>query len=169
MTTIGVAIAVPDPWAGELQCHRASFGDPNADSIPTHVTLLPPTRVPRGLDEVERHLSEVAAASPGFPLRLQGTATFRPVSPVVFVTVARGFAGCEKLAGEVRRGPLEQELGFPYHPHVTVAHDIDDEALDRAEATLADFECAFDVSEFHLYVHGDDGVWRQHRSFSLAG
>ena len=32
----------------------------------------------------------------------------------------------------MRSGPLERELKFPYHPHVTVAHDLPEEALDRA-------------------------------------
>ncbi len=41
MSTIGVAIAVPEPWAGELQRYRASFGDPLAEAIPTHITLVP--------------------------------------------------------------------------------------------------------------------------------
>src|ERR1051325_5287107 len=43
--TIGVAIPIPDPYGPELQRWRESFGDPLATSIPTHVTLLPPTPV----------------------------------------------------------------------------------------------------------------------------
>ncbi len=168
MTTIGVAIAVPEPWAGELQRYRASFGDSLAEAIPTHVTLVPPTPVPDPLDRIEQHLDEVAAAVPRFRLRLKGTATFRPVSPVVFVVVTTGFAVCEKLAAAIRSGPLLQELTFPYHPHVTVAHDLDDSSLDRAQESLADVACAFDVEAFHLYVHGADGVWRPRRSFPLA-
>lgn len=168
MTTIGVAIAVPEPWAGELQRYRASFGDSFAEAIPTHVTLVPPTPVPDPLDGIERHLDDVAAAVPRFRLRLQGTATFRPVSPVVFIVVATGFGICEALAGAIRAGPLQQELAFPYHPHVTVAHDLDDSSLDRAQESLAAFACTIDVAEFHLYVHGSDGVWRPRRSFPLA-
>ena len=40
-------------------------------------------------------------------MRLRGTGTFRPVSPVVFVNVAEGISRCELLADAVRRGPLE--------------------------------------------------------------
>ena len=43
--TIGVAIAIPEPYGGELQRVRESYGDPLARSIPTHITLLPPTEV----------------------------------------------------------------------------------------------------------------------------
>ncbi|MGC5413367.1 2'-5' RNA ligase family protein, partial [Streptomyces sp. DT225] len=41
--TLGVSIAVPEPYGSLLQERRASFGDPAAHGIPTHVTLLPPT------------------------------------------------------------------------------------------------------------------------------
>lgn len=168
MTTIGVAIAVPEPWGDELQRHRASFGDPLADAIPTHVTLVPPTAVDGQLTTVDEHLADVAKRTPRFLLRLRGTGTFRPVSPVVFVAVAEGISSCEVLAAAIRRGPLAQDLTFPYHPHVTVAHDLDDDALDTAFDALADYACAFEVTEFHLYVHGADGVWRPEQSFGLS-
>lgn len=168
MTTIGVAIAVPEPWAGELQRHRASFGDPMAEAIPAHVTLVPPTVVSGGLDAIEDHLREVAGSTATFRLRLRGTATFRPTSPVVFIALAEGISACEMLAAAIRRGPLTQDLAFAYHPHVTVAHDIDDTALDLAYETLADYTCTFDVSAFHLYVHGRDGVWRAGQTFHLT-
>jgi len=169
MTTIGVAIAIPQPWADELQAFRASFGDPLAEAIPAHVTLAPPTDIPGSLDPVEEHLSGVAAAMAPFPLHLRGTATFRPTSPVVFVALVEGISSCEMLAAAIRRGPLAQDLTFPYHPHVTVAHDLDDEALDRAFDRLANYRCEFEVEAFHLYVHGDDGVWRPERTFALRG
>ncbi|MDQ3308487.1 MAG: 2'-5' RNA ligase family protein [Actinomycetota bacterium] len=169
MPTIGVAIAIPEPWAGVLQHQRASFGDSQADAIPTHVTLVPPTRVDAELCEVHAHLAHVASTSTAFPLRLRGTATFRPTSPVVFVALSQGISSCELLAEAVRQGPLQQELPFPYHPHVTVAHHLSETALDHAYEWLKDFDAAFDVTQFHLYVHGDDEVWRPIRTFQLAG
>ncbi len=69
-----------------------------------------------------------------FPLRLRATATFRPVSPVVFVSLTEGISSCEILAEAIRQGPLAQDLAFPFHPHVTVAHDLADAALDLAFA-----------------------------------
>jgi 2'-5' RNA ligase len=168
--TIGVSIAIPSPHAEMLQARRASFGDPLAESIPTHVTLLPPTEVPQEeLEAVVKHLEEVAALGHPFPMVLRGTGTFRPTSPVVFVQVSGGIADCELLEKGVRQGPLDRSLDFNYHPHVTVAHHVPEPNLDRAFAELSGFECAFDVEEFHLYEHGDDGVWRPVRSFALGG
>lgn len=169
MTVIGVAIAIPEPWGGRLQADRVSFGDSQAAAIPTHLTLVPPTDIDDALEVVESHLDEVAATHQRFPLRLRGTATFRPLSPVVFVCVVEGISSCELLANDVRQGPLKQELSFPYHPHVTVAHHLCEAALDRAYETLADFDCSFDVDCFQHYVHGDDGVWRPVRDYLLVG
>ncbi|KGM13344.1 2'-5' RNA ligase family protein [Cellulomonas bogoriensis] len=165
---IGIAIEVPEPFGPRLQRARASFGDPLAWDIPPHVTLLGPTVVePGGLEVVADHLTDVARRHAPFTVHLRGTGTFRPVSAVVFVQVAQGIAECELLEQAVRTGPLAQDLRFHYHPHVTVAHDVPDEALDRAFGELAEFEAAFRVDSVQVYEHGDDGVWRPVRSFPL--
>jgi 2'-5' RNA ligase len=168
--TIGVAIPVPEPFGAELQGWRRAFGDPLAGAIPPHITLLPPTVVPMGeLPTIEKHLAEVAAAGEPFRVRLRGSATFRPVSPVVFVALAEGISACEMLSKAARTGPLPVELTYPYHPHVTVAQDLPDDVLDRAFAQLADYAEDFSVTAFSLYEHGADQVWRPRRSFSLDG
>lgn len=168
--TIGVAVQVPEPWAGHLQQSRADFGDPLAWAIPVHVTLLPPTVIARAdLEEISVHLARVAMDLSGFPLRLEGTDTFRPVSPVVFVQVSEGFEGCDRLQRKIRTGPLQRQLSFPYHPHVTVAHHLDDAAMDHALAALKDFSATFTVGGFGLFEHGSDGVWRQRRRFPFGG
>jgi len=167
--TIGVAIAIPEPWASELQDYRTSVGDTTAAQIPTHITLVPPTEVGADdLDAVTAHLEAVAAAVSPFTIHLRGTGTFRPVSPVVFVTLAEGISGCEVLAGAVRQGPLAVDLHFPYHPHVTVAHHLDDETLDIAYKELAGFECRFAVEEFSLYVHDEQAGWRPTHHYRLG-
>ena len=167
---IGVAVAIPDPWGAELERWRASFGDPQAGAIPAHITLLPPTRVRETeLDAVDEHLSGAAGSVAPFAVHLRGTGTFRPVSPVVFVALASGIAGCERLESQVRRGRLARELDFPYHPHVTVAHDLPDEVLDEAYDALGGFAARFAVDSFALYVHGADGVWHVRRTFALTG
>lgn len=167
---IGVAVTVPEPYRSALQAARSRVGDPAAGLIQPHITLLGPTEVPvAALDEVRRHLGEVAAGHAPFRVHLRGTATFRPVSPVVFVEVVEGIATCELLEREVRTGVLDQDLRFHYHPHVTIAHEVDDAALDQAFSDLAGFEARFDVTQIELYEHGDDGVWRTIGSFALDG
>jgi 2'-5' RNA ligase len=165
--TIGVAIAIPEPAATRLQEYRLEIGDPTALGVPSHITLIPPTVVDRDLTPIVEHLEQAAATVEPFSVHLRGTGTFRPVSPVVFVSLVEGISQCEALAAAVRRGPLAVEIDFPYHPHVTVAHQVSEEKLDRAFAELADFECVFDVTEFHLYVHRGPAGWVTTRSFDL--
>ena len=169
MTTIGVAIAVPEPWGAQLKAFRETLGDSSARGIPTHITLVPPVAIEAdSVPMVEKHLAEAAADHPGFRVHLRGTGTFRPVSPVVFVVVVEGISGCEMLAFSVRRGPLAMELPFPYHPHVTVAHQLSEDRLDRAFAEMGDFECEFEADHFSLYVHQDHDGWRRARDFALS-
>ncbi len=164
--TIGVAIAIPPPYGEQLQRRREQLGDPGAGAIPPHVTLLPPTPVAAAaLPGIEAHLGVVAAAQPAFSVHLRGAGTFRPVSPVVFVPLAEGIAGCERLEHAVRSGPLDRVLRFHYHPHVTVAHDLADDRLDRAYAELASYDARFEADRLTLYEHSQDGVWRPLRAF----
>lgn len=166
--TLGVSIAVPEPYGSLLQERRVSYGDTAAHGIPTHVTLLPPTEVDAdGREHIEEHLASVAAAGRSFPMRLSGTDTFRPLSPVVFVQVVEGGSACGWLQEQVRApgGPLDRELSFPYHPHVTVAHGIAEEAMDKAYSELADFEASWTATGFALYEQGEDGVWRLQREY----
>lgn len=169
MPTIGVAIAIPEPWATELQDYRTAIGDPTAAGVPSHITLIPPLDVDESLvGDIEAHLARAAQRHESFKVHLRGTGTFRPVSPVVFVSVAEGISQCEQLAEDVRDGPLAVDLHFPYHPHVTVAHHLGDAELDSAFDDLASFDCAFQVEEFHLYVHRGDLGWQSSRTFPLT-
>jgi 2'-5' RNA ligase len=168
--TLGVAIAIPEPHATVLTNWRRRVGDPAADLIFPHVTLLPPTPVPVDeLDKIEMHLADTAAAGVPFVMHLAGTGTFRPTSPVVFIQIARGVADCEVLEKAIRRGPLERELMFPYHPHVTVAHELDDASLDLAYEGLAGFVARFPVAGFGLFSRDPDERWRWRTEFPLGG
>ncbi len=166
---IGVSVAVPEPYARAIQDARAGFGDPLARSIPTHVTLLPPTEVPAdALPAVERHLAAAAAEHRAFRMLLHGSGTFRPVSPVVFLRVEEGARECRAVEATVRSGLLARELNFPYHPHVTVAHNVPEEALDRAHEELRGYRAEFTVPGFSLYRFGSDEVWRPLRGFPFG-
>ncbi len=170
VVTIGVVLDIPEPFGKFLRKSRAEFGDPLASAIPPHVTLLPPTDVAPGIGRaINDHLAAVAAVTAPFTIALHGTDSFRPVSPVVFVKVEQGGDSCSDLQRLVRTGPLTRQLQFPYHPHVTVAHHLADDALDHAQKTLADYRAEFGVAALGLYEHGRDGVWRLRRRFTFSG
>jgi 2'-5' RNA ligase len=169
LVTLGVAIAIPQPHATTLTKWRRHVGDPAADLVFPHVTLLPPTPVSESaLRDIDEHLTRAAAARPPFTMHLSGTGTFRPTSPVVFVQIATGVGDCELLERAIRTGPLARELDFPYHPHVTVAQDITDEQLDDAYDGLSGFVARFPVERFALFARDGGGKWEWRTEFPLG-
>ncbi len=168
MKTFGVVITIPEPHAAILRAAREEAGDPEAHTNPPHVTVVAPVSIdPEEMRAVEDHLADALRGVAPFRMRLRGTGTFRPVTPVVFVAVAEGIAGCEEIERRVRCGPLALELRFPYHPHVTIAAEVDDEALDRSFEGLAHFEADFTVDAVNLYELTDAG-WSLRRAYALA-
>src|SRR3954467_14811447 len=157
-TRIGVAIDIPEPWGAQLTQRRADAGDPQAAYTPAHVTLLGPTEgAGDALPAIERHLEKVAAAQQPFTIHLRGTGTFRPITEVVFVTLAVGISECEMLAGAIAAAEdVNRDSRFPYHPHVTVAQDVPPDALDDVFEDLADFSAIFHVTAFTLFSHGGE-------------
>jgi 2'-5' RNA ligase len=167
---VGVVIGLPEPFHSELRDLRAAAGDPQAAIVPPHVTLLPPTQIAAdALPEAEQHLTRVAGAHQRFEIHLAGPGTFRPVSQVVFVQVAAGLAACEQIETDVRSGPLYCQTPFPYHPHVTVAHDVSATALDAAYDDLRGYDASFTVSGFTMFEQDGSGVWQPQREFTLDG
>ena len=168
MPTIGVSLAVPEPWGSELQEYRIGMGDADAHHIPTHITLLPPHELAESdLDAVVQHLGEVAAGIDPFRVHLRGTGTFQPVSPVVFVGVVQGISACEMLAAAVLQGPLAIERAFPFHPHVTIAHHLPEAKLEQAFVEFERFDAAFDVTEMWMYLHDDVSGWQPTHAFAF--
>ena len=88
---------------------------------------------------------------------------------MVFIGVVEGISQCEQLAAEVGRGPLAIERGFPYHPHVTVAHHLPEDQLEQAFVELERFDAAFDVHEMWMYLHDAETGWTPNRAFPLGG
>ena len=149
--------------------------------MPPHITLLPPTAVDvDALDEIMQHLRDVAAGTTPFKVRLDEVGTFRPVSPVVYLGLCSGAEECDRLQMRVRdrRGPLARSLSFPFHPHVTLAHEVAEDGLDTAARKGAGLTMDFTVTKLHLYRHltrsGCDeypgsGGWEVVAAFAFGG
>ena len=65
------------------------------------------------LDRIEEHLRKVAEAERPFEIHLRGTGTFRPVSPVVFVSVVAGIGDCERVEARVRPARCSASCASP--------------------------------------------------------
>jgi len=167
--TVGVSIAIPEPHGEALREKRRSYGDVMAHRIPSHITLAPPLLIDEAdIDAFGEDLRELAEVFQPFTVSLSGTGTFRPISPVVFVAVSEGIAQIETMAEGVRKAIGAPEPEFPFHPHVTVAHNLDDDALDRAFADLADFRASFLVEAIPLYVDDAERGWVPTHRFGLG-
>ncbi|MUU70422.1 2'-5' RNA ligase family protein [Pseudarthrobacter sp. GA104] len=157
--SVGVILGFPADIAAELQRWRASFGDPLADVVPAHITLVTTTPT-KDWEATREHVRDVARRQRPFTVTIAGTGTFRPVSPVVFINVEDGFEDCVDLHEKLQQGPLHRELPFAYHPHVTIAHDVAPESLDEAETVLRNYRATFPVVSMGLYEHDANGIWQ---------
>lgn len=158
-SSVGVTIGIPEPLASALESWRASFGDPMATVVPPHITLITTTPV-SDWPAMVRHVRLVASGQQRFRVSLRSTGSFRPVSPVVYLKLHQGFEECVLLHKQLQSGPLEREPEFPFHPHVTVAHDVSDAGMDAAEQELETFQASFDVGSVGLYEQLPSGLWK---------
>ena len=135
---LGVVVAIPEPWVTQLTDLRLRLGDLAGSRIPAHITLMPPTPVAReARAEVIDHLRSIASRHSPFRVTLSGT----------------------DFAEEIRSGPLDHETRFPYHPHVTLAQDVDDIALDLALDIGATVEASWIVPGFRLDRIDPSGIY----------
>ena len=158
-SSVGVILGFPPGIAAELQQWRASFGDPLAGVVPAHITLVTTTPT-HDWEATLAHVRDVARRQSPFMVTIAGTGSFRPVSPVVFIKVEDGFDECVELHEKLQQGPLQRDLPFAFHPHVTIAHDVSPESLDEAETVLKDYKATFPVVSMGLYEHDADGIWQ---------
>lgn len=156
--SVGVVIPLPEPLRTELRDVRASLGDPVAGSIPPHITLVTGA-LATDWATVRAHVRRVAARSRGFRLVLRGTATFRPVTEVVFLQVREGFDECVALHRDLQAGPLSSRVDYAFHPHLTIAHDLTVQQLDHALESLEGYAVEFPVDRIGLFEHDADGLW----------
>jgi 2'-5' RNA ligase len=86
-----------------------------------HVTILPP----RALSGSERLalelLTDVCQATPAFEVTMGDVETFVPLTPTVFLRVARGAYRMRELHDKLNRNALHFQEPWPYMPHLTIA------------------------------------------------
>ena len=63
---------------------------------------------------------------------------------------------------------MEHLLEFDFHPHLTVAHDLDEAAMALAKAEMADFSADFEVTSIGLFDHLA-GAWELREELNLGG
>ena len=160
---LGVIARLPEPLGIHVQAWRRALGDPAAERIEPHLTLVPPQTVAEGdLDRAAALLERAAAEAVPFLVELDGAATFLPDSPVAYLVVREGGPALAHLDAALRAPPLDRRT-HPFHPHVTIAQDLPADRIEAAAGELAGFRAAFPVRELALLREERDArgkVWR---------
>ncbi|WP_249289361.1 2'-5' RNA ligase family protein [Mobiluncus mulieris] len=122
---LGMIIPLPEPYASELAKITKTHG------VPPHITIVEPRPVnPEDVPLVRAEAERLCADFSPFVISFGNIGDFRPVSPVVYIEVQRGFETCKELAKRLRFGPLAGEARFPYYPHITLGTNVTDADLD---------------------------------------
>ena len=93
---------------------------PSHEHLPAHISVLPP-RCLRGTEaEAMETMEFVCQAIDPFELVLGEVATFVPITPTVFIRVARAAYRMRELHDRLNVGPLHADERWPYMPHLTI-------------------------------------------------
>jgi 2'-5' RNA ligase len=115
---------IPDPLArflDDLSRELTPGCNPRA-----HVTVLPPR--PHHND-LKRTIERITGESRGFaPFWIEtGTIEIFETSNVVYLSMKHGMKELRAIYRTLNCGSLEFRESFPYHPHITVAQDLEPE------------------------------------------
>jgi len=93
-----------------------------------HLTILPPRPLCGTELQALDLLTEVCRATAPFEITMGDVETFLPVTPTVFIRVARGAYRLRELRESLNLGALCFQEPWPYMPHLTIVKaDCDDE------------------------------------------
>jgi 8-oxo-dGTP pyrophosphatase MutT (NUDIX family)/2'-5' RNA ligase len=165
---LGVVALLPEPVSTYVQAWRRALREPFHDAVAPHITLVPPQQVPGSrLADALDLVRDAASALPPARVVLDGAASFLPRNPVAFLVVAEGGPALVALEAALRRAPLERR-GYPFHPHVTVAQELEPARIDQVVAELAGFRAAFTCDRIAL-MREQGGRWRAEAMARLGG
>jgi 2'-5' RNA ligase len=99
-----------------------------------HLTVLPPRPLRGTEQEALGVLSELCQTVPAFDITMGDVESFVPITPTIFLRVARGAYRMRELHDLLNRGALDYQEPWPYMPHLTIVKaDTEDEA-EKVEA-----------------------------------
>ncbi|MGA2373301.1 MAG: 2'-5' RNA ligase family protein [Candidatus Korobacteraceae bacterium] len=94
-----------------------------------HVTILPPRALCGSELQALELLTDVCQSTPPFEVTMGDVETFVPLTPTVFLRVARGAYRMRELHDKLNRLALNFAEPWPYMPHLTIAKmDTEEEA-----------------------------------------
>jgi 2'-5' RNA ligase len=159
---LGVVLLFDAREAAEVQGLRRALGAPTLDTVPPHITLVPPVNVRTAdLPAAMRVLRTACARHEPLELETGPVATFSPVTPVVYLAVSgRSAPNLSVLAAELSTGPLTRATDHPFVPHVTLHEDAAPGHVAVALEALGAYRQTVRMDRLWVLEQGADRVWR---------
>ncbi len=94
-----------------------------------HLTILPPRPLQATEAQAIAELRELCQTVAPFDVTMGDVETFVPITPTVFIRVARGAYRMREMHDLLNRGALDYQEPWTYMPHLTIVKgDTEDEA-----------------------------------------
>ena len=93
---------------------------PTMPHMPAHLTILPPRDLQGSEATALEFLEEECSRVIPFDVALGDVETFLPITPTVFLRVARGAYRMRELRDSLNLGPMCYQEPWPYMPHLTI-------------------------------------------------
>lgn len=161
---------VPEPLAGFIERLRQEI-QPGC-STRSHLTFLPPRPLDISLDQIRARLEAGLRDQHAFRVELSEVRRFQ-TSDVVYLSLSAGWTEAIRIHELLHQGDLCCQECFEYHPHVTLAQDLDSAqvagAIDLAERRWQEYSGKKDfVIEHVTLVQNTIGNrWTNLGEFSL--
>ena len=85
-----------------------------------HLTVLPPRPLRGTEQQAVGVLREICQTVPAFNVAMGDVESFVPITPTIFIRVARGAYRMRELHDLLNRSALEHQEPWPYMPHLTI-------------------------------------------------
>ena len=160
---------VPQPLGGFIQGVRQEIQ--SGCTTRSHLTFLPPRLLTIPLEQIRRQLEEGLRNQNAFRVELSKVQVF-PVSNAIHLTLSAGSVETIKIHELLHRNGLTCKETFEYHPHVTLAQDVDPRnvpsAVDLAKSRWQEYSGSreFLVDHVTLVQHKPEG-WITLAEFAL--
>src|SRR5580704_11949279 len=134
-----------------------------------HITILPPRPLSGSENEALQLLTEVCRTSTPFEVVMGDVETFIPVTPTVFLRVARGAYRMRELHDRLNRGGLQFNEPWPYMPHLTIVKgDTEEEEIARQRWSGYTGSRTVRIASL-TFVKGNGERWVDLATVSLSG
>ena len=131
---------------GELVENLRQELHPDLPHLAAHVTILPPRRLQGGELSALETLEDICSQVEPFEVTLGDVETFVPVTPTVFIRVARCAHRMQELHDRLNTRALASTEEWPYMPHLTIVKVSTEELAQKAYIFARDRWALFEGS-----------------------